>query len=401
MKPSEEDLRLAAIVCGLLGLYDVCLFVTTLSGKTVLGFHIDILFPDFLVFHAAARAAVEGKLSVVYDMAALTELQSKLYFSRLPFDVGFRPFLYPPLWLLFLLPFGLMSIGLAVTSFLIISGGLCVAAFRSLKLGWRAIVAILTAPAAFWVVIAGQNTFVSVALLYSGLALLERRPVLAGAFLGLLAYKPQIWLLVPLALLAARAWRSLASAAITVVLWILATLFVFGSNIWFDFLQTIQVASHGTSASEMYARMYGQMTTLLAAAKMLGLSESIALTLQFTGLLLAAGVVAWAFYRYPTSTERTAVLVAATFVASPYTLNYDLLLLMPAVALLFLYPPPEGYQMGEQLIYLSVWVIPTVSLILNPAGLPLTPFVVLLFGWVAWMRLAAGPKTRLKTCTTT
>lgn len=361
----------------------------------MIGFRVHVLFPDFLVFHAAARAAIEGKLSLLYDTAALTDLQNKLYASWLPSKLGFRPFLYPPFWLFALLPFGLMSVGLAVASFLTIGFGLCVATFRSLKLGWPATLAILTAPAAVWVVTAGQNTFFSVALLYSGLALLERRPIVAGVFLGLLAYKPQLWLLVPLALLTARVWRPLAAAAATVTLLMFATSLVFGTNIWFDFIDAAQRTSQGASAASMYSRVYTQMVAPLAAAKMLGLNDTIAVVSQIAGATLAVGAVVWAFYRYPASDERTAVLVAAIFLASPYTLNYDLLLLMPAAALLFLHPPPEGYRAGERLIYLLVWSIPTVGLALNLAGLPLNPLVILLFGGIAWLRLRAKPKVEL------
>src|SRR5262249_14697279 len=181
---------------------------------------------SFLVFHAAARAFFDGKLGTVYDTAAFPTLQSALYGALLPGSLDFRPFLYPPTWLIGLLPFGLMPVGLAAALFLIVTGVASVVALRTLGLGRTAILAIVTAPAAASVVIVGQNTFPSVALFSGGFALLERRPVLAGVLLGLLAYKPQIWALVPLALLSARAWRALLAlvvtvAVVTLVAWLL------------------------------------------------------------------------------------------------------------------------------------------------------------------------------------
>ena len=50
----------------------------------------------------------------------------------------------------------------------------------------------------------GHNGFLTAALFGSGLPLLPTRPVHAGALLGLLAYKPQYGLLIPLALAARR-----------------------------------------------------------------------------------------------------------------------------------------------------------------------------------------------------
>jgi alpha-1,2-mannosyltransferase len=132
------------------------------------------------------------------------------------------------------------------------------------------------------------------------------------------------------------------------------------------------------------------MTTLLAAAKILGAGNGTAMALQVAGSLLAIAAVVWAFALHPPSHARTAVLVTATFLVSPYTLNYDLLLMMPAVALLFLNPPAGGYLPGERIVFLAVWLIPHFCLELNAAGLPVTPLVVIGFGAVALMRLRAA-----------
>jgi hypothetical protein len=40
-------------------------------------------------------------------------------------------------------------------------------------------------------------------------------------------------------------------------------------------------------------------------------------------------------------------------------------------------------------------LVPTLSLLLNYAGLPLTPLVIVLFGAMAWLRLRAAPKVEL------
>ena len=53
---------------------------------------------------------------------------------------------------------------------------------------------------------AGQNGFLTAALIGGALGLLERRPALAGICLGLLTYKPQFGLLFPFVLIADRRW---------------------------------------------------------------------------------------------------------------------------------------------------------------------------------------------------
>jgi hypothetical protein len=394
--PSRADLRLAAVACGAVSLYDALLFLGATTGLFVFIYRIDFLFPDFMVFHAAARAVLEGKAGIVYDTAALTHLQNTLYAGRLPFELGFRPFLYPPLWLLAVLPFGWLSLSAAAVAFLALSIAAASAGMRASNLSWLAIAAILTGPAALWVVISGQNTFLSLALLYGGLALSERKPVLAGVLLGLLAYKPQLFVLVPLALFCARSWHALAALIVTVVLLTLATLLLFGPDLWIAFLESARVAASPAAAAEMYDRVGNHMVTLLAAAKAVGLANGPAATVQLAGSLLAIAAVGWVFFRHPHSQARTAVLVAATMLVSPYTLNYDLLILMPAVALSFLYPPPAGYLPAERVLLFVVWLLPHLCLELNAAGIPIGPPVIFLFAAVAWARLRGAAKVELR-----
>src|SRR5438874_1214094 len=74
----------------------------------------------------------------------------------------------------------------------------------------------------------GQNGFLTAALLVGGFGLLRRQPGFAGALLGVLTYKPQFWLLVPIALTAARQWRAFASAVIAAAVMALLSLAVLG-----------------------------------------------------------------------------------------------------------------------------------------------------------------------------
>jgi len=68
---------------------------------------------------------------------------------------------------------------------------------------------------------------------------LERRPWLSGIFLGLLSYKPHIGVLFPLALLASRNWRALASATLATVILGIGAAFAFGPEGWASFLLTL------------------------------------------------------------------------------------------------------------------------------------------------------------------
>ena len=377
------SLRVAAIFCAVVGVYDLLYVYLTFSGGPAIGpLHI-VLFPDFLVFDAAVQAWREGKLSLVYDVDAFSAYQNA--------GLHFRPFLYPPIWLLMLLPLGALAVGKAYTLFMTAT-----AAFATALEGWRdwpGWLAVVVSPAAAWVVLSGQNTFLSLGLFYGGLRLLGRAPIAAGVLLGLLAYKPQIWVLVPLALVAARQWKSLASTAATVAILVLATLGLFGFDFWRGFIAAARAAGSTAATELMFQQMHVQMTTLLAAARMAGFSPGIAGLLQLGGSALAIATVWFTFRRHGPGPAQTAVLAAATFLVSPYTLNYDLLLLMPAVVVLYRIAATRGFLVGEKTLHAAVWLLPTLGWMLNQLALPVMPIVILLFGATAWKRASGHAKT--------
>jgi len=341
VKATRTDLLLAAAFCGAVGLYDVLYVALLLSGGPLIGPLQDVLFPDFLVFHGAARAWLEGKLALIYDIDSFTRLQNAFYPAQFGREVEFRPFFYPPTWLLMLLPLAWVGVTKAYGAFMAATVAIATALVGRRDLwGWLAVV---TSPAAVWVALSGQNTFLSVGLFYGGVALLERAPVAAGILLGLLAYKPQLWALVPLALLAARQWRALAWMLGTIVVASLASLALFGLDFWLAFFRAAQEASSPSVSEHLYQQMFMQMTTPMAAIRMLGFSQGLAGAVQFAVTALAVGVVWIAFRRHGPSDARTAVLATSTLLASPYTLNYDLLLLMPAVVALFRLGVTRGF----------------------------------------------------------
>jgi hypothetical protein len=393
VKSERLDLRVAAAFCGAVGLYDLVYVILLLSGGPLIGSTISVPFADFLVFHAAVRAWLEGKAGLIYDLTAFTDFQNTIYLERFGRPRHFRPFLYPPIWLLMLLPLGALAVGKAAAVFL--AGTAALATAIEGRRDWWGWLAVITSPAAVWAVIAGQNTFLSVALLYGGLRLLDRAPVAAGILLGLLAYKPQVWLLVPLALLAARQWRALAWALGTVLALSLASLGVFGLDFWRSFFDAAREAGTARFADQMFEHVYMHMVTLVAAARIAGLPPGAAGAVQLAGSALAALAVWVAFRRHGSGAARTAVLVSATLLVSPYTLNYDLLLLMPAVVALFRRGAAEGFYPGERMLYFLLWLVPTIGLALNQLGVPIMPLLVLWFGAVAWRRLQAAAKVEL------
>jgi alpha-1,2-mannosyltransferase len=376
-------LGVAAAFCAAVGVYDVLHVYFTIAGGPPIGPRMTVLFPDFLVFNAAVRAWREGRLALVYDVDAFSAFQNA--------GLHFRPFLYPPIWLLMLLPLAALAAGKAYGVFMATT-----AAIATALAGWRdwpGWLAVTVSPAAAWVVLSGQNTFLSLGLFYGGLHLLDRAPIAAGLLLGLLAYKPQIWVLVPLALLAARQWKALGVTLATVAVLALISFGLFGLDFWRAFFAAAREASSTVATERMFEQMHIQMTTLLAAARMAGLSPGAAGLLQLAGAALAIAAVWFTFRRHGPGPAQTAVLAAATFLVSPYTLNYDLLLLMPAVVICYRLGAAQGFLPGERVLHLAIWLLPTLGWMLNQLGFPVMPLVILLFGVTAWKRASGHAKT--------
>jgi len=370
------------IVCGCYGLCAIAIYANYFGKQP---------WQDWMVYHTAARAYLDGNLPLIFDGERFTARMNADFADWLPRPLSFHPWLYPPSYLLLLVPFGLLPFATGCVVFLITTFACLLAAIWGAIEGgyrrWLFALSLISAPAVWFNVGTGQNAFLSSALLVGGLGLLQRRPRLAGVLLGLLAYKPQLWLLAPVALVAARQWRALAWAIGTAIALSLASLGVFGSTLWRAFFQAARDGASPRVVNEMLDRTFSQMITLFDAAYILGLPLGVASAVQAAGAALAMVVVWIAFRRHPSSLPRTAVLASATFLVSPYTLNYELLLLMPAAVALFRRGVAEGFHPGERLLYIVLWVMPFAGMVLNRLGIPIVPLVILLFGVIAWSRM--------------
>ena len=170
-------------------------------------------FGDFFALWTSAVVTHAGDAAVNFDADALHARQVALGMN----PDGYNPFPYPPSFLLLLGPLGGLPLHLAFYVFMVPS---FVAYVLAMTLGrwrewWWALGAVI-APATGITLISGQTGFLSGALMVGGLRLLPTRPALAGVLFGLLAYKPQLGVLVPVALVAMGAWRAIAAAAATV-----------------------------------------------------------------------------------------------------------------------------------------------------------------------------------------
>ena len=233
----------------------------------------------------------------------------------------------------------------------------------------------LAFPAVFVNVTHGHNGFITAALLGGALLLLDRRPLLAGALLGCLAYKPQFGLLVPLVLAATGRWRVIAAAAATVLAIAALTWALFGADVfvafWHSLPMTQRVILEGAPG-------FHKIQSIYAALRQLGVPAALANAVQMAATLgvAAALVVLW---RSTAAFElKAAALLIGGVLATPYVLDYDLVVLGPAIAFLAAHGLRQDFAPGEVTLLVALWVLPLIARpIAELTAVPLTPIALL------------------------
>jgi alpha-1,2-mannosyltransferase len=389
--PTPSAARVAALFCAICGLYGWAQFVMIFIHDGLIGPQFYAVGTDWMVYYAGVKAFLHQNLPLVFDAQRFTAYQNDMFASLLPRPLSFRPWLYPPDYLLLLLPFGLLPFALALGLFEASTFAAVAASLLTRRIDWRRSVALLLSPAACLTVIAGQNAFLSAALMIGGFRLLPRRPILAGILLGVLTYKPQLWILVPVALVAGRRWRALAAAAVTAVALVLTSMVVLGVEPWRLWLAEATNAPGEFYASWLqFALLHG--FSPYVCALLLGASTSVATMIEVIASLGAVASVYWAYRRARPNDLQLAILLAATMLAAPHVQSYDMVLLAAAVLLCLPRVLKNGFLPGEMATLGTVWILPWMQPIIVPVA-RVAPILIGLVVIYAIARAAAAPET--------
>ncbi len=277
-------------------------------------------FGDFIALWSSAKIAFEGHPALNYDAAGLHGAQVALGMD--PADQ--YPFPYPPFFLAVLAPLGALGYSAAFATFMALTFAayLWAAGWDRLRAApWLAAAAIL--PTSAINIVAGQTGFLSGALALGALRLLATRPLLAGALMGALSFKPQLALLMPVAALASGRWRALLGAAATVLLLAALSGLALGWSLWPIWLNSLADYSERFASHSPPLRL---MPTVAAATQMIGASRNLAWLAQ--GLAFAAVVaLVWREFARAAAARASMALLVGTFLATPHALVYDLTLM--------------------------------------------------------------------------
>jgi hypothetical protein len=321
---------------------------------------------DFASFYAAGTFVLEGHPTAAFDPAAHYLRQQALFDTATPY----YGWLYPPF---FLFIAGL----LALMPYVVALGAWQGATFALYLLAIRAVMRATLAPAvqakaeplalllavAFPAVFVnlghGQNGLLTAALFAGALATLQHRPITAGVLFGLLVYKPQFGLLIPLALLATGRWRTIAAAGATVAALALATLAAFGPEVWTAFIASTKIAREALLESGDVG--WHKLQSALSWVRMWGGSAQLAYAIHAALALIVGGAIVWLWRSAAHYPLKAAGLATASIIAALHSHDYDLMVLAPAIAFLAADGMARGFSPYEKTMLAAVWIAPLVT----------------------------------------
>lgn len=338
---------------------------------------------DFIAFHSAGRMALAGNAPAAYDWDAMRPVQAATLGVTEAEVENFLGWVNPPQFLFAVIPFALLPYTWGWFAWSAATALLVGVATWSVmpNARWAGATAVLSIPAVFACASVGQNGILTAALFGWAYALLDRRPWVAGIAFGLLTYKPQFGLLVPVLLLFTGRWRVVVGASATAVVAGLAALFAFGPGAWLGFIDNIGLNN------ERYLATANSVTRRIQSvyAVVLGLSGSAALSwgihLALAGLVALAVLRLWLRRPAALAEVRAAAAIAAAFLMTPFTWIYDLPSLGVAALFLANAARREGWLPGEKASLLIICLLTQAVSLTGPHSF---------YGPVAWLLILAS-----------
>jgi hypothetical protein len=334
---------------------------------------------DFRVFWSAAHLALSGDPADVYDL-------SKMFAARQAIDSAetvmraWHGWFYPPTFLLAILPAGWFPWWVALIAFMGSTLAAYLAVIRKMAAPYPVWWFALGFPPVIFTIILGQNSFLTAALAGAALVLLDRRPALSGLCLGLLAMKPHLAILFPIALAAGGHWRVIRAATLTVAVFVGTSILFLGVGAGESFLHAMG-AARAAVLEPYWPRLF--MPTVYAGAVNLGASDFAANVLQLGCSVGAASAVVWCWRRSTSTNIRNSALILGSILASPHLFSYDLTWLAFPIIWMTAEGLRNGWESGERGALVFAWLAPLLLMVpgalLGANPTPIIPAVLLAY----------------------
>jgi Glycosyltransferase family 87 len=333
---------------------------------------------DFSNVYAAGELTWQGKPADAYDPALQHAAEKATFGGR---EVPFFGWHYPPFFFAIAFLVAALPYAWGLALWLAASLAAYLAAIRAILPRAETLLIATAFPAVFVNAGHGQNGFLTAALLGGALQLLDRRPWIAGVLIGLLAYKPQFGVLIPIALLASQRWHTIAAAIATIAALVTISFAGLGAGVWHAFIDSMTFTQ--TIVLEQGATGWEKIQSIFSAARNWGADIKTAYAIQTALAVTLASTLAWLWHSDAAFELKASALATASLLATPYVLDYDLVVLAVAIAFLARHGFARGFRDYEISLLAAAWIVPLLSRgIAGATGIPLGLIVMLaLYGF--------------------
>jgi Glycosyltransferase family 87 len=246
---------------------------------------------DFSNVYAAGELTWQGKPADAYDPALQHAAEKATFGGR---EVPFYGWHYPPFFFAIAFLVASLPYALGLALWLAASFAAYLAAIRAILPRPETLLIAAAFPAVFVNIGHGQNGFLTAALLGGALLLLDRRPWLAGVMIGLLAYKPQFGVMIPIALLASQRWNSIATAIATIAALVGLSFVALGGDVWHAFIDSMNFTQ--VVVLEQGGTGWEKIQSAFSAARNWGADVHTAYAIQIAFSAMLAATLAWLWH---------------------------------------------------------------------------------------------------------
>ena len=299
----------------------------------------NLKFQDFLPFYAAAQMVKSGHAADLYDRKMQNDAMQAAIGQPVHASL---PYLYGPQVAWILTPLSNLPFPSAAPAWAVINLFLFAACVYvvwrtcehlAIFPGFVALIAVAYPPV-FHLFVRGQNSAIVLACLTAAyLAFRAKLNLAAGFALGLLAFKPQFLIAIPLILLLSMSWRALLGVLASSGLQLAFTRLYFGPATWHAYLDTLVHASRWLNAAEVTLAPL-QMHSLRAFWSLLVPSPKVSFALYAVAAIAAIAIATAVWKSSAPLAVRFSGLTLGALLVNPHLFIYDLLVLAPVLLLL-------------------------------------------------------------------
>ena len=311
---------------------------------------------DFSNVYAAGALTWQGRPAEAYQ-PALQHAAEKATFGGS--DVPFYGWHYPPFFFAVAVLVATVPYAWGLSIWLVTSLAAYLAVIRAILPRPETLLIAAAFPAVFVNIGHGQNGFLTTALLGGALHLINRRPWLAGVLIGCLAYKPQFGVLIPIALLAGGRWSTIGAATATVAALGAVSFVTLGAGVWHAFADSMTFTQ--TVVLEQGDTGWEKIQSVFSAVRMWGAGVHLAYTVQATLALMLAASLAWLWQSDAAFELKASALATGSLLATPYVLDYDLVVLAVAIAFFARHGLSRGFRTFEISLLAAAWIVPLLA----------------------------------------